>query len=96
MCLPTKHAGSGGGSQSAIRQFVLGREARLVSDTPAGAHSSAVIYSLLQTAKANSIEPYLWLRSVLRELPAAKTVDDKEALLPWNFHGTDLGSAVPA
>ena len=78
--------------ENAIRPFVVGRKAWLFSDTPAGAHASAVIYSLLQTAKANGIEPYLWLRRVLRELPAAKTVDAVEALLPWNFHRTNLTS----
>ena len=57
----------------------------MFSDTPAGAHASAVIYSLVETAKANGVEPYAWLRWVLRELPAAKTVEDVEALLPWNM-----------
>ncbi len=70
--------------ENAIRPFVLGRKAWLFSDTPAGAHSSAVIYSLLQTARVNGVEPYLWLRHVLRKLPAAQTVDEVEALLPWN------------
>jgi transposase len=69
---------------NAIRPFVLGRKAWLFSDTPAGAHASAVIYSLLQTAKVNGVEPYLWLRHVLRKLPVAQTVDEVEALLPWN------------
>ena len=78
--------------ENAIRPFVIGRKAWLFSDTAAGAHSSAVIYSLLQTAKANGVEPYLWLRRVLRELPAAKTVEAVEALLPWNFHMTELTS----
>ena len=70
--------------ENAIRPFVVGRKAWLFSDTPAGAHSSAVLYSLLQTAKANGVEPYQWLRHVLRELPGAKTVEAVEALLPWN------------
>ena len=44
-----------------------------------------MIYSLVQTAKANDVEPYQWLCHVLRDLPAAKNVDDVEALLPWNI-----------
>ncbi|NHZ91795.1 hypothetical protein F2P45_22715, partial [Massilia sp. CCM 8733] len=67
------------------------------SDTVAGANASAVIYSLLETAKANGLEPYTWLRRVLRDLPAAKTVDDVAALLPWNMkdlHTPDLTSGV--
>ena len=75
--------------ENAIRPFVIGRKAWLFSDTPPGAHASAVIYSLVQTAKANGLEPYTWLRRVLRDLPAAKTVEAVEALLPWNLHLTD-------
>ncbi len=71
--------------ENAIRPFVIGRKAWLFSHTTAGAHASAVIYSLIETAKANGVEPYTWLCCVLRDLPAAKTVEDVEALLPWNF-----------
>ncbi len=71
--------------ENAIRPFVVGRKGGLFSDTPAGAHASAVIYSLVQTAKANSWEPYAWLRHVLRDLPKTKSVDEVEALLPWNL-----------
>ena len=62
----------------------------MFSDTPAGANASAIIYSLLETAKANGLDPYVWLRRVMRELPAAKNVDEMEALLTWNFHMQDL------
>jgi transposase len=80
--------------ENAIRPFVIGRKAWLFIDTPAGAHSSAVIYSLVQTAKANGLEPYAWLRRVIRELPAAKTVEDVEALLPWNLRIPDLSGHI--
>ena len=80
--------------ENAIRPFVIGRKAWLFSDTPAGANASAVIYSLLQTAKANGHEPYAWLRRVMRDLPAAKTVEEIEALLPWNLHAMDLTSEM--
>ena len=80
--------------ENAIRPFVVGRKAWLFSDTPAGAHASAVIYSLVQTAKANGLEPYAWLRRVLLDLPAAKTVEDVEALLPWNLNSRDLTSCA--
>lgn len=69
---------------------MVGCKAWLFSDTPDGTHASAVIYSLVQTAKANGLEPYVWLRRVMRDLPAAKTVEDVEALLPWNvYNGID-------
>ena len=80
--------------ENAIRSFVIGRKAWLFSDTPAGANASAIIYSLLQTAKANGQEPYIWLRRVLRDLPAAKSVEEIEALLPWNLHALDLTSEM--
>jgi transposase len=76
--------------ENAIRPFVMGRKAWLFSDTVAGANASAVIYSLVQTARANKLEPYLWLCQVMRKLPAAKTLEDVEALLPWNISLADL------
>ena len=82
--------------ENAIRPFVVGRKGWLFSDTPAGAHASAVIYSLVQTAKANGVEPYQWLCQVLRDLPAAKTVDDVDALLPWNIGATSERANITA
>lgn len=73
---------------------MLGRRAWLFSDTPAGANASAVIYSVVETAKANGVEPYTWLRCVLRDLPAATTVEEVEALLPWNFKSARMGSRI--
>lgn len=57
-------------------------ERLMLSDTVAGAKASAVIYSVLETAKANGVELYTWLQRVLSELPAAQTAEDVEALLP--------------
>ena len=67
-----------------IRPFVIGRKNWLFSDTPKGATASAQIYSLIETAKANGREPYAWLRHILERLPMAQSVEDYEALLPWN------------
>lgn len=72
-------------AENAIRPFVIGRKNWLFSDTPAGAQASARIYGLIETAKANGHEPHAWLRHVLAELPKAKSVEDVEALLPWNL-----------
>lgn len=71
-------------AERAIKPFVIGRKAWLFSDTPKGATASAQIYSLVETAKANGQEPYTWLRHVLERLPQASSVEDFEALLPWN------------
>lgn len=70
-------------AENAIRPFVIGRKNWLFSDTPRGAHASALVYSLVETAKANGLEPYAWLSHVLTQLPRAQTVAEIEALLPW-------------
>ena len=80
-------------AENAIRPFVVGRKAWLFADTPAGARASALIYSLIETAKASNLEPYLWLRHVLRALPTATTAAHFEALLPWNLKAEQLITA---
>jgi len=72
-------------AENAIRPFAIGRKNWLFSDTSRGAHASATCYSLIETAKANGIEPYQYLHYVLRHIADAKTVEDIEALLPWNM-----------
>jgi len=73
----------------------MGRKAWLFSDTPAGANASARLYSLIETAKANGLEPYAYLRHVFTELPKATTLAEIEALLPWNVELTSsLGAAT--
>ncbi|MFC4875354.1 IS66 family transposase [Microbulbifer halophilus] len=71
-------------AENAIRPFVIGRKNWLFSDTPKGAKASAALYSLIETAKANDLEPYDYLQRVYAELPQANTVEAIEALLPWN------------
>ncbi len=69
-------------TENAIRPFVIGRKNFLFCDSVAGANASANLYSLIETAKANGIEPYAYLKTVFTELPSAVTVEDIEALLP--------------
>ncbi len=68
--------------ENAIRPFVIGRKAWLFSDTVRGAQASANLYSLVETAKANGIEPWAYLRPLFERLPAATEPADLEALLP--------------
>lgn len=72
-------------AENAIRPFAVGRKAWLFSDTPAGANASATHYSLIETAKLHDLEPYDYLNTIFKALPYAETVEDFEALLPWNF-----------
>jgi hypothetical protein len=55
------------------------------SDTPAGAHASAALYSIVETAKANKIDPYQYLRLIFTELPKIPEGGSIEHLLPWNL-----------
>jgi transposase len=71
--------------ENAIRPFVIGRRNWLFADTVAGAHASANLYSLVETCKAHSIDPYAYLVSLFRKLPAAQSADHFEALLPWRL-----------
>ncbi len=70
-------------AENAIRPFVIGRKNGLFADTPKGAHASGIFYSLIETAKANEIEPYSYLHYIFKELPYADTIEKIEALLPW-------------
>ena len=76
--------------ENAIRPFVIGGKNFLFCDTVTGANASAYLYSLIETAKANYIEPHAYLRTVFTELPNATTVEEIEALLPVPTDGDSL------
>ena len=71
-------------AENAIRPFVIGRRNWLFSNSVAGVKASANLYSLIESAKANGLEPYVYLRHIYAQLPKAKTVEEMEALLPGN------------
>ena len=73
-------------AENAIRPFTLGRKNWLFCDTPKGAEASAVVYSLVESAKANGIEPFAYLQHVLVELPylgKCPSHEELETLMPW-------------
>jgi len=71
--------------ENAIRPFVLGRKNWLFADTVAGARASANLYGLIETAKANGIEPYRYLAHLFELLPAITSPEQLDALLPQNL-----------
>jgi len=71
--------------ENAIRPFVLGRKNWLFSNTPAGAHTSAGLYCLIETAKANGHEPYKYLCYLFDMLPKATTLEERLSLLPYRL-----------
>jgi transposase len=71
--------------ENAIRPFVVGRKNWLFSYTPEGAEASSCLYSLIETAKANGLEPYWYLKYLFENLPEAMTMDEFESLMPQNI-----------
>jgi transposase len=69
--------------ENAIRPFVLGRKNWLFSGSPRGAESSARLYSIIETAKANGHEPYWYLRKLFEGLPTARSEEDLLRLAPF-------------
>ncbi len=73
-------------AERSIKPFVMGRKNWLFANTPAGAQSSAVIYSLIETAKENGLDPYRYLLWVLKSAPILAQSDSAwpEKLTPAN------------
>jgi transposase len=71
-------------AENQIRPLAQGRRAWLFAETQYGAQSSANLYSLVNSARANGLQPSEYLRYLLEELPKASTAEALEALLPWN------------
>ena len=69
-------------AERTIRPFVIGRKNWLFSNTPRGANASAAMYSLIESAKANNLEPYAYLRFLFTKLPEASNQAELTALLP--------------
>ena len=74
-------------SERAIRGFCIGKKNWQMIDTINGAHSSAIIYSIAETAKANNLKPYDYFLYLLEEIPKHMDEEDRsflEDLLPWS------------
>ncbi len=74
-------------SERSIKPFVIGRKNWLFSNTPRGAKASATIYSIIETAKENGLNPFAYLTWLFEELPQLADPTDPGALdnlLPWS------------
>ena len=70
-------------AERALRSIVLGRRNYLFMGSPAGGKAAAIVYTLIETAKLNGLDPQAWLAEVLRRVPEhpRNRIDE---LLPWN------------
>lgn len=75
-----------------IKPFVIGRKNWLFSNTPKGATTSAVIYSVIETAKANELNPFYYLTYLFEQLPNIdiKNLEQLDDLLPWSNKLPDI------
>ena len=72
-------------SERSCKAFVTGRKNWLFADTPKGADASALVYSIVETAKANDIDIYYYLKYLLIKTPTSLTSrEELEKLCPWN------------
>jgi len=72
---------------STIRPFVVGRRGWLFSDTAKGAKASAVVYSIVETAKANNLNVYMYLVHIFSKMPGLEFKADPALLhdfMPWS------------
>jgi transposase len=72
-------------TERAIKPFVMGRKNWMFSNSVDGAHISARLFSLIETAKANQVNPFAYLTYIFKELPNCKDIADYEALLPYHL-----------
>ena len=73
-------------SERSIKPFVIGRKNWLFANTARGARASATIYSIIETAKENNLNPFTYLTYLFEKLPNMDT-KDKDALdqlMPWS------------
>jgi transposase len=73
-------------AERSIKPFVIGRKNWLFCNTPKGARASAIIYSIVETAKENRLNPYAYLNHLFEKLPNLNSRDAEtlDQLLPWN------------
>ena len=73
-------------TEQEIKLFVIIRKNFLFACSVAGAKALCAHLSLLRSAIAHVLEPYRYIKAVLDALPLCKTLEDYEALLPWNIN----------
>ena len=72
-------------SEQEMKNFVIGRKNWLFADSPKGAEASSIVYSIVETAKANRLNIFRYLRFLLEKRPSSLMTDEELAkLTPWD------------
>ncbi len=81
---------SNNAAERAIRPFVIGRKNWLFSGSPKGAKGSAILYSLVESAKMHNLSAFEYLNYIFRRIPYCQSSEDYAALLPFNISSEQL------
>jgi transposase len=76
-----------GATERAIRSFAIGRSNWMACDSMTGAEAAAIMYTIVETAKANKVNVYRYIRYLLEEIPkhlGDKNLDFLDDMLPWS------------
>ena len=88
---------SNNAAERALRGIALGRKAWLFTGSDRGGDRAAVMFTLIQTAKLNGVDPMAWLTDVLERVVSGRTkAHELERLLPWNWKAERVAAAVRA
>ena len=71
-------------AERSIKPFVIGKKNWLFANTPSGAKASATVFSIIETAKENNLDPYEYLRYIFTKAPNLREDETIDTLLPWN------------
>ncbi|WP_438829790.1 transposase domain-containing protein [Alkalispirochaeta sphaeroplastigenens] len=83
-------------AERAVKPFVIGRKNWMMSGSPAGAAASCAIFSLVETAKENGLEPFSYLHYIFQRVPRITSPAGWDELLPGNLTREQLAAALPS
>jgi transposase len=81
-------------AENAIRGIALGRRNWLFAGSNSGGDRAAAMYSILQTAKLNGVNPEAYLTHTLAQIAAGHPISRISELMPWAFHSSEAGTVV--
>lgn len=79
-------------TEQEIKPFVIARKNFMFCSSVSGANALCLHFSLIRTAKRHGLEPYRYYVKILEDIPCCESVEDYEALLPWNIELEKVGA----
>lgn len=83
-------------TEQEIKPFVIARKNFLFANSVSGAKALCLHFSLIRTAKLHNLDPFRYYEKILKQIPYCETVEDYEALLPWNIDIPRVGEVQVA